>query len=88
MRKGITRVLQLISEGKNKEKTEDYQDGLNCKHTKSNYRWLDGELCRESNCKLAKSNCVIDSLNFTVTLFFLQKYTDLAQNGFTDFSQS
>lgn len=61
------RVLQLISEGRNKVKTDEYQDGANCKQRNSNSRWLDSELCGESHCKLAKFNCVIGSLNFTLT---------------------
>lgn len=36
--------------------------------TKPNSRWLDGELCGESNCKLAQSNCVTHSLKFTLNV--------------------
>lgn len=56
---------QLITEGRNKEKTADYQDGS---VTRFNYRWLDSELGGESHRKLATSNCVIDSLNLTLTI--------------------
>lgn len=61
------RVLQLISEGRNKVKTDACQDGANCKQTNSSSRWLDSKQCGESHCKLAKFNCVIGSLNFTLT---------------------
>uniref|UniRef100_A0A671EWP5 Uncharacterized protein n=1 Tax=Rhinolophus ferrumequinum TaxID=59479 RepID=A0A671EWP5_RHIFE len=60
-------VLQLISEGRNKEQTDEHQDGSNCKQTKSNSRWQDSRLCSELNCKLAKSHYVIDLRNFPLT---------------------
>lgn len=65
------RVLQVISVGRNKEKTDEHQDESNCNLIKSNYSWLESKLCSEPNCKLAKFNYLIDSLNFTLTIVMM-----------------
>lgn len=70
LRKGNkTEFLSQLSEGRNRKQL-NIRVALTAKELSlTTSGWIVSELCSESDCRLVKSNDVIDLPNFTVSIF-------------------